>query len=154
MQALKIIGKIFLHFIIILLVTFSPAALYDAVSSKGSQFIWLPFVFGVLAYFSYILYWLLKIKQQRVKSVLIYLAVWIAGAAIGVVLTDKRYSLFIFIPPILVLSFTLLHSFRQDDKYKAISARYALLILTPLTLAFSAFAFYAVGMASIGNMRY
>jgi hypothetical protein len=154
MRALKIICKIILHIAIILFVTFGPPIWYDVLINKARHLVWYSYIAGILGYTLYIFYWLLKIKHVRVKIILMYFAAWIDSLAILYFFTNNKTELFIFVPPVLVLLFALAHSFAPSDIYKAKSARHAFYLLLPLTAVYGWFAFFALGMASVGNMRY
>jgi hypothetical protein len=155
---MKLLGKIVVHALIIFIVMLAPPLLYDALSSKESigpgKYAWVSYVLGIVGYFSYIIYWLVKIENIRVKTILIYLAIWIAAVAVAFLLSSYVSAYSSLMVPLLVLVCALMHALAGNDTYSKKTLLYVFFILLVLTLAFLAFSLYGLASSPIANMRY
>jgi hypothetical protein len=156
MKALKILGQIALHMVIILFVTCGPIFLYDAITKAHttSNLDWISYSVGILSCSAYIFYWLLKIKNERVKIVLMYLVAFVAFSGMGMFTIDKKTPFLMLIPPAVVLLGALAHSFARSNVDRSKSARYAFYVLMSFIAILVLIGLFVISTSFMINIRY
>lgn len=146
-----------LHVCVVLLVVLLPPIVYSAVSASRYQGIdWLPFSGGV-TYPLYAIYWIARLKNFRVRFILLHLALVLTIAAATAFVSNRSTPLLVAFLPTIAAALPILGSVasRMYGSGRVavtclVSSLLALLVGVPSSLLIA----YGMGMAAMGNMRY
>ncbi|MDQ0033342.1 hypothetical protein J2W30_001089 [Variovorax boronicumulans] len=146
-----------LHACIVLLVVLLPPIVYSAVSASRYQGVdWLLFSGGV-TYPLYAIYWLAKIKNPRVRFILLHLTFVLMIATATAFVSNRSAPLLVTFLPTIAAALPILGSIasRMYGRSRVavtflVSSLIALLVGVPSSLLIA----YGMGMAAMGNMRY
>lgn len=146
-----------LHVCVVLLVVLLPPIVYSAVSASRYQGIdWLTFSGGV-TYPLYAIYWIARLKNFRVRFILLHLALVLTIAAATAFVSNRSTPLLVAFLPTIAAALPILGSVasRMYGSGRVavtclVSSLLALLVGVPSSLLIA----YGMGMAAMGNMRY
>ena len=154
-----LILKILVHILVVLVVVLLPPLAYDAVTQSryhGDDF----FLFmGGATYPAYCLYWLLKIKNPRVKFVWIHITIVFTIRFFGLLFSDEgRYSLIVVMLPSMVgalpLPLYIVHRLRNNFGFTT-TYLISTAIAFPIGLVLSGYIFLSMALSpSLVNFRY
>ena len=153
----SVVAVFALHVCVVLLVVLLPPIVYSAVSAsryQGDE--WLLFSGGA-TYPLYAIYWLAKIKNPRVRFILLHLTFVLMTAAATAFVSNRSTPLLVAFLPTIAAALPILGSVasRMHGRSSAaatflVSSLIALLVGVPSSLLIA----YGMGMAAVGNMRY
>jgi hypothetical protein len=153
---MRLAGKIALHLLLIGIVVLVPPLLFDRLNQAGiHDSIW---VFsGGLTYPLYLGWWVSRIRQPIIRTILLHLIAFTTVASALVMSLDKRTAGFApFVPAAALLPCLACAVVRgvQGRRSDIRAHLYALLLLLPFALGLTALILFGLAMTSMQGMRW